>query len=62
MTDLVPVTALTASVPAVIFTPEERIVRLGDLGIARENLSERGAVLVWGGWRKGGRARADRAR
>ncbi len=43
MTDLVPVTTSTSSVPetptpAVIFTPVERIVRLGDLGIARENL------------------------
>ena len=43
MTDLVPVITSTSSVletpmPAVIFTPVERIVRLGDLGIARENL------------------------
>jgi len=38
MTDLVPVITPAASVPAVIFTPVERIVRLGDLGIARENL------------------------
>ena len=43
MTDLVPVITSTTSVPetptpAVIFTPVERIVRLGDLGIARENL------------------------
>jgi ParB family chromosome partitioning protein len=38
MTDLVPVTAPATSVPAVIFTPVERTIRLGDLGIARENL------------------------
>ncbi len=38
MTDLVPVITPAASVPAVIFTPVERIVRLADLGIARENL------------------------
>ena len=38
MTDLVPVITPAASVPAVIFTPVERIVRLCDLGIARENL------------------------
>ncbi|WP_421729131.1 ParB/RepB/Spo0J family partition protein [Brevundimonas sp.] len=38
MTDLVPVPHPETSVPAVIFTPVERIVRLGDLGIARENL------------------------
>ncbi|AQR60575.1 chromosome partitioning protein ParB [Brevundimonas sp. LM2] len=43
MTDLVPVITPTTPVPettpsAVIFTPVERIVRLGDLGIARENL------------------------
>lgn len=38
MTDLVPDTAPAASAPAVVFTPVERIVRLGDLGIARENL------------------------
>ncbi|CAN5372704.1 hypothetical protein BH10PSE2_BH10PSE2_04380 [soil metagenome] len=43
MTDLVPAITPTTPVPetptpAVIFTPVERIVRLGDLGIARENL------------------------
>ena len=43
MTDLIPVITSTTPVPetptpAVIFTPVERIVRLGDLGIARENL------------------------
>ena len=43
MSDLVPVITPTPSVPetqtpAVIFKPVERIVRLGDLGIARENL------------------------
>ena len=43
MTDLVPVITPANPVPepaaaAVIFTPVERIVRLGDLGIARENL------------------------
>lgn len=43
MSDLVPVITPTTSIPetptpAVIFTPVERIVRLGDLGIARENL------------------------
>ncbi|WP_225897054.1 ParB/RepB/Spo0J family partition protein [Brevundimonas goettingensis] len=38
MTDLVPVAAAAAPAAAVIFTPQERTVRLGDLGIARENL------------------------
>ncbi|CAN5255666.1 hypothetical protein BH10PSE1_BH10PSE1_22870 [soil metagenome] len=43
MTDLVPVITPTTpapetTAPAVIFTPVKRIVRLGDLGIARENL------------------------
>ncbi len=38
MTDLVPVTAPAAPVAAVVFTPVERIIRLGDLGVARENL------------------------
>lgn len=38
MTHLVPVAAAAAPAAAVIFTPQERVVRLGDLGIARENL------------------------
>lgn len=38
MTDLVPVITAASTIPAVIFKPEERIVRLGDLGVARENL------------------------
>ncbi len=38
MTDTVPVTPSATAVPVTIFTPVERIIRLGDLGIARENL------------------------
>jgi ParB family chromosome partitioning protein len=38
MTDPVRATTSEDAVPAVIYVPEERIVRLGDLGIARENL------------------------
>lgn len=38
MTDLVPVTTAAAPSPAVVVQRDERTIRLGDLGIARENL------------------------